>query len=125
MQIREVRTGSDSKAVQVVYYKNRKRIIFKHVGSGKTPEHLKELRQLAQEIIKSHSNQLSIFEEDNPGKVFHTAHSECIDVGYNWLYTTITSLQKRIGFDLFQSTLLNDLVTIRMVEPASKLRSID
>lgn len=125
MQIREVKTGSDSTAIQVIYYKNRKRIIFKHVGSGKTPEQITELRFLAEEIIKSYSNQLSIFEEDNPGKIFHTDHCECIGVEYHWLYKVITSIQKKIGFSTFKTTLLNDLVTMRIVEPASKLRSIE
>jgi transposase len=125
MQIREVKTGSDSIAVQVIYYKNRKRVVFKHVGSGKTSEQITELRFIAEEIIKSHSNQLSIFEEDSPGKRFHTDHCECVGVEYNWLYKVITSLQKKIGFNVFQSTLLTDLVTMRIVEPASKLRSIE
>jgi transposase len=125
MQIREVKTGSDSIAVQVIYYKNRKRVVFKHVGSGKTVEQVTELRLIAEEIIKSHSNQLSIFEEANAGKVFYADHCECIGVVYNWLYKIITSIQKKIGFNLFASTLINDLVTIRIMEPASKLRSME
>ena len=125
MQIREVKTGSDSIAVQVIYYKNRKRVIFKHVGSGKTTEQIIELRLLAEDIVKSHSNQLAIFEEEDTGKIFHSDHCECVGIEYNWLYNIITSLQKKIGFDVFQSTLLNDLVTMRIVEPASKLRSME
>ena len=52
MQIREVKTGSKSIAVQVIYYKNRKRVIFKHVGSGKTTEQIIELRLIAEEQAK-------------------------------------------------------------------------
>jgi transposase len=125
MQIREVKTGSDSIAVQIIYYKNRKRVIFKHIGSGKTEDQLIELRLIAEEIIKTQSNQLSIFKEDNPGKIVHVDHCECVGVEYNWLYKILTSLQKKMGFNVFQSTLLNDLVTMRIVEPASKLRSIE
>lgn len=125
MQIREVKTASGSIAVQVIYYRNRKRIILKHVGSGKTEEQLTELRLLAEEVIKSYSNQLSIFGGESPEMMFHKDHCECTGVEYNWLYKVITSLQKKIGFTLLPTTLLNDLVTMRIVEPASKLRSIE
>lgn len=125
MRIREVKTGSDSIAVQVIYYKNRKRVIFKHVGSGKTDEQIRELRLIAEEIIKSHSNQLSIFKEDAPDKLFHSDYCECVGIEYNWLYNAITLIQKKIGFNVVSCTLLNDLVTMRIMEPASKLRSIE
>jgi transposase len=125
VQIREVKTNSGSTAVQVVYYKNRKRIVYKHVGSGKTVEEIKELRLIAEEIIRSHTNQGSIFEKENPGKTFYVDHCESIGVTYNWLYKAIDSVQQLIGFTIAESSLLNDLVTIRIVEPASKLRSIE
>lgn len=125
MQIREVKTGSDRIAVQVIYYKQRKRIIYKHVGSGKTDEQIAELRLLAEQIISSHSNQLPLFKEHTPNNLVHADHLECVGVEYNWLYQIITSIQKKIGFDVFKGSLINDLVTMRVVEPASKLRSIE
>lgn len=125
MQIREVKTASNNIAVQIVYYKNRKRVIFKHVGSGGTDEQIDELRIAAKEIIKSHTNQLSIIAEDNPNKVFNSDHCACLGVYYNWLYNALTSLQKQIGIQIQDTTMLNDLVAIRIIEPASKLRSIE
>jgi hypothetical protein len=49
--IRVVNTASGSKAVQVVYYRNRKRVVYKHVGSGRTDEEVSALRKVAQEVI--------------------------------------------------------------------------
>ena len=40
LHIRVVKTASGSRAIQVVYYRNRKRIVFKHIGSGKTEEEI-------------------------------------------------------------------------------------
>jgi hypothetical protein len=100
MQIREVKTGSDSTAVQVIYYKNRKRIVFKHIGSAKTEEEIKALRVIAEQTIQSYSNQLSIFEEDSLDKAIYTDQYECVGIQYNWIYNIITFLQKKIGFTI-------------------------
>jgi hypothetical protein len=44
LHIRVVQTASKSQAVQVVYYINRKRIVYKHIGSGKRGEEISELK---------------------------------------------------------------------------------
>ena len=61
--IRVVKTASGARAVQVIYYRHRKRIIYKHVGSASTDEELDILKEVAQELIENHTPSLFIFQD--------------------------------------------------------------
>ena len=124
MKIRIVKTASKALAVQVVSYRNNKRIILQHIGSAHSEEALDELMTLAEEWIKDQGSQLSIFPDENPNKLLHLNYSTFIGVKYNFFYQQIRSIQDMIGLDDLP-VLLNDLVTIRIFEPASKLRSLE
>jgi len=124
MRIRVVNTGSKAQAVQVVRYQNSRRIVLHHIGSAHTEEELNELKMLAEEWIKDNTSQLSVFPDENPSKILHLNYSTFIGVKYNFFYRQIQSIQDMIGLDDLP-TLLNDLVTIRVFEPASKLRSLE
>ena len=60
LRIHTTKTGSGATAVQVIYYFNRKRVIYKHIGSSKDGNELKELRVLAQDFIDNLSS-INIF----------------------------------------------------------------
>ncbi|HHV84821.1 MAG TPA: IS1634 family transposase [Petrimonas sp.] len=124
MKIRVVNTASKAKAVQVVRYQNNKRVILQHIGSAHTEESLDELILLAQEWIKDYSTQLSIFPDENPNRILHLNHCTFLGVRYSFFNRQITALQDKIGFHDFPA-LLKDLITIRIFEPASKLRSLE
>lgn len=83
MKIRVVKTGSKANAVQIVRYKNNKRIIVHHLGSSHTEEGLKELKVLAQDWIKNYSSQLSIFPDESPNKLLHINHINLISHRYS------------------------------------------
>jgi len=124
MKVRVVKTASSAKAVQVVRYHQNKRVIIHHIGSAHSEEALKELLLLADEWIKNFSNQLSIFPDEHPNKLLHLNHSSFIGVKYRFFYQQIKALLKYIGLNDLPP-LLSDLVTIRIFEPASKLRSLE
>jgi len=124
MKIRVVKTASDARAVQVVRYQNNKRTILQHIGSAHTEAELEELILLAEEWMKDYSSQLSIFPDENPGKLLHLNRCTFIGVQYRYFYQQINSIQDKMGFDDLPP-LLSDLVTIRIFEPASKLRSLE
>ncbi len=124
MKIRVVKTSSNARAVQVVHYQNNKRVILQHIGSAHSDEKLNELILIAKERIKSFSNQLSVFQDDQPNSLLHLNHCTFVGVKYRFFYELINSIQDKIGFDDLP-VLLNDLVTIRIFEPASKLRSLE
>lgn len=123
MKIRIVKTGSNAKAVQVVRYHNNKRVIMRHIGSAHTQESLDDLVVLAEEWIKDYSAQLSIFPDENPNKLLHLSNCTFLGVRYNFFNNQINLLLNKIGLGNLP-TLLKDLTTIRIFEPASKLRSL-
>ena len=124
MKIRVVMTASKAKAVQIVRYQINKRTILHHIGSAHTEAELDELLLLAEEWIKDFSKQLSIFPDESPNKLIHLNHCTFIGVQYSFFYQQISVIQDKMGFAGLP-LLLNDLVTMRIFEPASKLRSLD
>lgn len=124
MKIRIITTASKARAVQVIRYQDNKRIILQHMGSAHTQEALDELIVMAEEWIRAFSEQLSIFPDEDPNRLLHLNHCAFIGVRYHFFNKQITRIQDRIGFgDL--PVLLRDLVTMRIFEPASKLRSLE
>lgn len=124
MKIRIISTASKSKAVQVIMYRNYKRVILKHIGSSKTDNELRELLVLAEDWIKQHSGQLSLFPDENPNLLLHLNYSKFLGVKYRLFYDTLLRLIDSFGFEAMPSLLI-DLVIIRVFEPASKLRSLE
>lgn len=124
MKIRVVKTASNAKAVQVVRYIENKRKVLYHVGSAHNDEDLKNLMILAEEWIQDYSQQLSIFPDQSPNKLLHLNHSVFLGVKYQYFYQQIGFILDKMGFDVLPA-ILRDLVTIRIFEPASKLRSLE
>jgi len=84
MKIRVVKTSSNARAVQVVHYQNNKRVILQHIGSAHSDEKLNELILIAKERIKSLSNQLSVFPDDQPNNLLHLNHCTFVGVKYRF-----------------------------------------
>lgn len=124
MKIRVVKTASDAKAVQAVKYQDNKRIVVRHFGSCHGDDELKELLAVAHEWVREFAGQLSIFPDQNPGSILHLNHCTFLGVYYTFFYDLIAIIQQQLGFGNLQP-LLKDLVTLRIFEPASKLRSIE
>lgn len=125
LKFREVKTGSGKTAVQVYYLDNRKHVIVKHLGSANSPEELDDLKQQAQQFIEDYSNQTSLFPTLKSGAYSYLEQYECVGFYFRFFYDTIQRLIAQIGFEELNPNLFKDLVTIRILEPASKLRSID
>jgi len=124
MRIRVVKTASKAKAVQIVRYQNSKRSILQHIGSAHTDTELQELMVLAEEWIKDYSKQLSVFPDETPNQLLHLNHCTFTGVQYRYFHQLITFIQGKMGLEGL-APLLNDLVTMRIFEPASKLRSLE
>jgi len=125
LKFREVKTGSGKTAVQVYYLHNRKRVIVKHLGSAMTNEELDNLKQQAHQFIEDYSNQASLFPALKFGSYSYLEQYECVGFYYRFFYDTVQRLIAQIGLEELASNLFKDLVTIRILEPASKLRSIE
>lgn len=126
LYLRVVNTKGDSRAVQVIRYKNRKRIIVKHIGSGNTDEQIVSLSEVARSYIKDATYQTTLFahmeQQDN---IVLLSQCEYLGVYYSFLYDILYNIQAKIGYTQSADGLLTDLVVMRIAEPASKLRSIE
>ncbi len=121
--IRKIKTASNGIALQVIRYQNRKRVVVKHIGSAHNKDEVLILLDNAKNWIEEQTKQIPLF----PEKEQFIQLDKCDYLGfqYTFLYETLHKLQARLGYCCFNIKLLNDLVTIRIIEPASKLRSLE
>lgn len=125
LHIRVVKTASGASAVQVVYYRNRKRVVFKHIGSANNKQQLESLKLVAHDVINNYGPEIPFFEEVKYNNLLYLDKTEFLGVHSTFLYEALSGLMSQIGLARVNEQLLLDLVTIRIVEPASKLRSIE
>lgn len=121
--IRKIKTGSNSIAVQIIKYENRKRVVLKHVGSAHNKDEIIILLDNAAKWIAEQTKQILLFPQEE--RFVPLEQCEYLGFQYTFLYETLHKLQARLGYTCFGNKLLNDLVTIRIIEPASKLRSLE
>jgi transposase len=122
LSIRKVKTKSGSVAVQVVEYQGHKSKIIKHIGSGKKEEEISLLYQKAREFIKENSGQISLFPEAEQ-KILFIDQGECIGVTHQFARKFLMCCANECGLSNIDQLLL-DLSIMRLLEPASKLRTI-
>jgi transposase len=98
----------------------------KHIGSGTTAAQITALQEMAKVFIADYTRQLYLFEESQPKEdAVLVSQCEYIGIYYTYLYDVLRAVQHKIGYALELDSLLNDLVVMRIYEPASKLRSIE
>jgi len=126
--IRKVKTSSSSCSIQVVRYENRKTIIVKHIGSAKTKEDIFLLKNKAWEYIQKITKQIGLFDVLNvkqTGKILQVDRLEYLGFRYSFVYKIINEVFRLFGFERLQNKTLLDLVLIRIIEPSSKLHSLE
>ena len=121
--VRKVKTKSGATAVQVVQYVGHRSIVAKHIGSGKDEVEVTILRHKAFEWIEKQSAQLSLFPSQKQ-KVLIVDRGECIGVTHHFAYLFLMSCLDECGLSHLPRLFL-DLAIMRLIEPASKLRSIE
>ncbi|MDP3684969.1 MAG: IS1634 family transposase [Ignavibacteria bacterium] len=126
--IRTTKTSSAATAVQVVKYVNRKMIIVAHIGSAHNSEELIVLKKTAAVWIEKKSKQRSLFPLSNSSSANFIQLDKCqyLGVSCGFIYEVLMQIVKHFGFcSLTDKKMLVDLVIIRIIEPASKLHSIE
>lgn len=124
-KIRQIKYSPKSISIQVYKIEARKRIIVRHIGTARNEEERQHLLFLADDFIEKASKQLKLFQNPEADNIFYVNKVEFIGVYYSFLYELISKVIHIIGFDKVKNPLLLDLVILRMLEPASKLRSIE
>ena len=125
LSIRKVRTASGAIAVQIIRYAQGKRIIVRHIGSSHTDEELAVLYQEAEIVREQLSLQPSLFSIiEKPSKLLHEDHLQLTSITHRFAYTALKKCSQLCGL-AFLHPLYQDLALMRIVEPASKLRTIE
>lgn len=125
--VRTVKTSSGATAVQIVRYEKRKTIIISHVGSAHTQVDLATLKEEAKRRIEKTAVQKSLFpkEKQNPSPILVINKSEYLGVRHAFIYDVLTHLFSLFNFHRLQNQLLLDLVLMRIIQPVSKLESLE
>jgi len=97
--------------------------VFKHLGSAKNDAECDVLRQRGMEWIEENSPQLSLFPVQKQ-KVLFVERGECIGVTHHFAFQFFSCCFDDCGLSHLPR-LLHDLSIVRLIEPASKLRSIE
>lgn len=122
LSIRKVKTKSGSTAIQVVVYKGKKTKIIKHIGSGKNNSEIFLLKEKADEFIDEYSGQLSLFNKPTQN-ILLVDRSKCIGVTHQFARKFLLCCAKECGLSDIDELLL-DLSIMRLLFPASKLKTI-
>jgi len=125
LRIRTIKTGSGARAVQVIYYLNRKRVIYKHIGSAKTDSELETMLVVAQDFIDNYAPTLPFEIETKYDNLLYLDKADFLGVYYTYLYEILSAIIKKVGLSVINKQFLLDLVIMRILDPSSKLRSIE
>ncbi|PRQ10564.1 transposase [Corynebacterium sp. 13CS0277] len=124
--IRQVRTTSGATAVQVVFSQRGGKKNLRHVGSAHTPAELELLLARAREILQGDQLAFDFGLVESPvGSVDNPVPVTSQRAGY--LLDCIDAVYDTIGFSAAtgNDTVFRDLVRARIIDPGSKLQSIE
>jgi transposase len=121
-RIRTVRTASGATAVQVVWYEKNSTKLAKHIGSAKNEEELKILRHSAEQYIRNYEPQRSFFDEPID-LIVSFKRIEATGASHRFARDILLAIAKQCHLDMLEILYL-DLAIMRIIEPCSKLRSL-
>lgn len=123
-RFRKVKTKTGSIAIQVGYYHEKRFHLIKHIGSSKDPQKTAELIDIAREYIRSNSQQLELKFNSNSEEILFKrgikVEKSCLQEAYEYL----EGIYFKIGFNKTINEVLKHFAIIRVLEPASKIKSI-
>lgn len=122
--IRKTKTASGAVAVQIVRYEHRKVIVVKHIGSGRNSKEVDALVESAQIWIEQETKQLSLF-PNKQQRTLSVATTNYVGVTHSFTREILLHVARRCGFDRERDAMLLDFAVMRLIEPTSKLRSIE
>lgn len=124
LKIRKIQTASGATAVQIIRYANGKRHVEQHVGSAHTEDEITVLLDKAERLCEELDCQPSLFAQPSSSRLMHMDHLSLNAVTHQFAYQALRKCSALCGLaklpDLYQ-----DLALMRIIEPTSKLRTIE
>lgn len=124
LRIRRVKTHSGSTAIQVGFHQGKRFKLSKHIGSSKDQKKILELTGLANEYIRSHNPQIELNFNPQSEEILFKRGLKIIQSRLSEAYDYLCLIYSRIGFNRIDSKMLMHFAIIRVLEPASKSKSI-
>jgi len=121
--IRKTKTASGATAVQVIRYIDRRVEVLKHLGSAHDEQGIVELLDQAKNWYAENCTDSTLFATVATGPLVREG-TEFVGALHTLTYSTLCKVAEHCNFDLLEDRLLLDLAIIRLVEPTSKLRSL-
>lgn len=122
--MRRVKTKSGSTAIQVGYYQGKSFKLKKHIGSSKDTKKISELMSIAQEYIRSISSQIELNFNPQSDEVLFKRGIKAVNSRLDLAFKYLEEIYSKVGFNNIGSEILKHFVMIRVLEPASKAKSI-
>lgn len=127
LTIRKVRTASGATAVQVVHNEGKKRAIIKHIGSAHSEHECELLMAEAESYAEAHCRQPSFFAKvsalPSPSLQLDLSHTKLVGVTHLFARNALLVCSRKCGLGALPELYL-DLALMRIIEPASKLRTV-
>lgn len=125
LTIRKVRTASGATAVQVVRNQGKKRIIVKHIGSAHSKSECERLVAEAENYAEANCCQPSLFATNlTSSPQLDLAHTKLVGVTHLFARNALLACARLCGLGAL-SELYLDLALMRIIEPTSKLRTLE
>lgn len=132
-KLRTTKTGSGNTAVQVVRREHQRTIIVRHIGTARSKDDLLKLQKQAEIYIRNKSGLNPLFPEffgltqqQSITEVAQVINRLDADKAFHmFAYTFLSFFHDRLGFAALKNYLLRDLAIIRIIEPCSKLHSLE
>jgi transposase len=122
---RKTQTASGATAVQVVRYEGKRRIVVKHIGSAHDEDGLAILLSEAESYAEAHRVQPSLLtESENPSRLVDLSKLRLIGVTHTYARRALLACARLCGLEALPM-LYRDLALMRIIEPASKLQTIE
>ena len=128
LRIRTTKLSSGNTAVQVVHRHHHKTELIKHIGTAKTKKEVNQLKELANNYIKTNKTMPpllpNVFGSSDTDDLVSLKHVQLTTFTHTFAYEFLSLFYRHNGFDKIKNDLLKDLCLLRIIEPASKLRSV-
>jgi transposase len=125
MRTRKVKTNSGSTAIQVGFYQGKRFKLAKHIGSSKEKGKIDELLGIAHEYIRTSNPQLELNFNPASDEILFKRGIRVISSCLHEAYEYLEGIYNKLGFDEIDSLILKHFAIIRVLEPASKVKSIE
>lgn len=130
LKVRTTKTASKNTAVQVVSRNKGKTKVVKHIGTARNDEEFQQLLRLANQYILKKDISVPLFPEffGQGLKGHHLVAVEnlkFIAAYHKFAHEFLSFFYGLNGFEKLNNNLLRDLAIIRIIEPASKIRSVE